>query len=153
MKKILLITLVALLGIGCKGQESKADESNIVTPKGTWKVDKKFDDQGNLVQYDSIYSWSSNKLDKLSVKDKDSLMQSFRSKFFNDLSGLDSQDFEDSFSQDSLFSKQFFNHDFFESHFQKDFVNMDDLRKEMIAEQKKLIKEYQSDIVKPESIE
>lgn len=35
-------------------------------PKGTWKVDKEFDENGNLTSYYSISSWSSpDNLDEL----------------------------------------------------------------------------------------
>ncbi|WP_299781381.1 hypothetical protein [uncultured Formosa sp.] len=151
MKKYVLITLVALLAISCNGQNDKAENNEAKIPKGTWKVDKEFDNNGNLIKYDSIYSWSSHDTIKnLSLKEQDRLMQRFRSKFFNDFSDLNHQEFEDIFTQDSLFSKHFFNDDFFESHFKKDFVNIDDLRKQMIAEQKRLMEKYESGIIKPE---
>ena len=91
MKKYILLFMIGLLSVSCNGQkndtkntETKENEGNIVEqPKGSWKVDKEFDDNGNLIRYDSIYSWSSNgKFDNLSLSDKDSLMQSFKSRFF-----------------------------------------------------------------------
>ncbi|WAC01988.1 hypothetical protein N7U66_19475 [Lacinutrix neustonica] len=62
MKKYVLVAITALLSMSCNGQKRKAkDIENTVVeqPKGSWKVDKEFDDQGNLIRYDSIYSWSS----------------------------------------------------------------------------------------------
>ena len=159
MKKYILIFMVSLLSISCNGQENETkklekedNKTDIVEePKGTWKVDKEFDENGNLIRYDSIYSWSSNdKFDNLSLSDKDSLMQSFKSRFFSNYSGFENQGFDDVFSQDSLFSKHFFNDDFFGSNFVNDFIDIDKLRQQMIARQKKFLEKYQPEFIKPE---
>lgn len=159
MKKFFLLFMVGLLSVSCKGQENETKkvekEDNkidiVEEPKGTWKVDKEFDENGNLIRYDSIYSWSSNdKFDNLSLSGKDSLMQSFKSRFFSNYSVFKNQGFEDVFSQDSLFSKRFFNDDFFESPFGKDFMDIDKIRQQMIERQKKFLEKYQSEFIKPE---
>ncbi|WP_299060678.1 hypothetical protein [uncultured Polaribacter sp.] len=148
MKKYILLLMVGLLSVSCKGQENETKKAEkeenktviVEEPKGTWKVDKEFDKNGNLIRYDSIYSWSSNdKFDNLSLSDKDSLMQSFKSRFFSNYSGFENLGFEDIFSQDSLFNKNFFNYDFFGSNF----VDIDKLRQQMIARQKKFLEKYQ----------
>ena len=150
--------MVGLLSISCNGQkneqktETKESDGKLVEqPKGTWKVDKEFDENGNLIRYDSIYSWSSNgKFDNLSMSDKDSLIQSFKSRFFKNYSGFENEGFEKVFSQDSLFSKRFFNDDFFGSDFGNDFMDIDKLRQQMIARQKEFLEKYQSEFIKPE---
>ncbi|MCH3882968.1 MULTISPECIES: hypothetical protein [Tenacibaculum] len=158
MKKYILLLMVGLLSVSCKGQENETkkfekeeDKTNIVEePKGTWKVDKEFDENGNLIRYDSIYSWSSNdKFDNFSLSDKDSLMKSFKSQFFSSYSGFKNQGFEDVFSQDSLFSKHFFNDNFFESNFGNEFIDIDKLRQQMIARQKRFLEKYHSEFIKP----
>jgi hypothetical protein len=158
MKKYVLLFMVGLLSISCNGQKNEqktetkeSDEKLVEQPKGIWKVDKEFDENGNLIRYDSIYSWSSNgKFDNLSLSDKDSLMQSFKSRFFTNYSGFENEGFENVFSQDSLFSKRFFNDDFFGSNFGNDFMDIDKLRQQMIARQKKFLEKYQSEFIKPE---
>lgn len=159
MKKYVLLFIVGLLSISCKGQENETKKAEkeayktdkVEVPKGSWKVDKEFDENGNLIRYDSIYSWSSNNTyDNLSLSDKDSLMHSFKSRFFSNYSGFKHQGFDDVFSQDSLFSKHFFNDDFFGSNFGKDFMDIDKLRQQMIARQKKFLEKYQSEFIKPE---
>lgn len=151
--------MVGLLSVSCKGQENETikndkeeNKANIVEePKGTWKVDKEFDENGNLIRYDSIYSWSSKgKYDNLSSFERDSLMQSFKSRFFTNFSKLENEGFEDIFSQDSLFSKRFFNDNFFGSNFGNDFIDIDKLRQQMIARQKKFLEKYQSEFIKSE---
>lgn len=156
MKKYGLLFIVGLLSFSCDGQKNETineeDKINLVEePKGAWKVDKEFDENGNLIRYDSIYSWSSDsKFDNLTSNDRDSLIQSLKSKFFTNYSGFENQGFEDVFSQDSLFSKRFFNDDFFGSNFGNDFMDIDKLRQQMITRQKKFLEKYQSEFIKPE---
>jgi hypothetical protein len=158
MKKYVLLFMVGLLSISCNGQKNEqkietkeSDEKLVEQPNGTWKVDKEFDENGNLIRYDSIYSWSSeSKFDNLTSTNRDSLMQSFKSRFFTNFSGFENQGFEDVFSQDSLFSKRFFNDDFFGSNFGNDFMDIEKLRQQMLARQKKFLEKYQSEFIKPE---
>ncbi|MBF8150092.1 hypothetical protein ITJ86_09305 [Winogradskyella sp. F6397] len=159
MKTYILLFFVSLFSVSCSSQgnetkkvEKEDTKTDIVdAPKGSWTVDKEFDENGNLIRYDSIYSWSSNdKYDHLSLSDKDSLIASFKSRFFTNYSGFENQGFSDVFSQDSLFSKQFFNDDFFGSDFGNDFMDIDKLRQQMIARQKRFLEKYQSKFIAPE---
>ncbi|AOW19310.1 hypothetical protein [Urechidicola croceus] len=159
MKKYILLFTIGLLSVSCNSQNNdikntetkESDEKIVKEPKGTWKVDKEFDENGNLIRYDSIYSWSSNdKYNNLSLSERDSLMQSYKSRFFTNFSGFENQGFEDVFSKDSLFSKHFFNDDFFGSDFGSDFMDIDKIRQQMIARQKKFLEKYQFEFLKPE---
>ncbi|MDG5492008.1 hypothetical protein [Psychroserpens sp. SPM9] len=158
MRKYILLLALTFFSFSCNGQENKAkkeetkdvEDNSIVKPKGTWKVDKEFDENGNLIRYDSIYSWSSNsKYDDFSSLNKDSLMQSFKSRFFTNFSKFENEGFEHIFSQDSLFSNRFFNDDFFVSPFGKDFMDIDKMRQQMIARQKEFLEKYQSEFINP----
>ncbi len=151
--------MMGLLSVSCNSQNNdlkkietkESDEKIVKEPKGTWKVDKEFDENGNLIRYDSVYSWSSNdKYNNLSLSERDSLMQSYKSRFFTNFSRFENQGFEDVFSKDSLFSKHFFNDDFFGSDFGSYFMDIDKIRQQMIARQKKNLEKYQSEFIKPE---
>ncbi len=159
MKKYILVCIMGLLSLSCNSQNdkitnteiAKSDEKTVEEPKGTWKVNKEFDENGNLIRFDSVYAWSSDNTDKrLSFAEHDSLMQSLRSRFSSHFSGFENQGFEDIFSQDSLFSKHFFGEDFSESEFGSYFSDMDDLRKQMMERQKKFLENYQSKVIRPE---
>jgi hypothetical protein len=154
MKKYILLLIVTLVSVSCNGQNKESEKAIIkekqptldYQPKGSWKVDKEFDENGNLIRYDSIYSWSSDSsLENISPFERDSLMKSLKSRFFTNFSKFEKEGFEDVFAQDSLFSKRFFNDDFFGSDFGKDFMNIDKIREEMIARQKKFLEKYQSE--------
>lgn len=157
MKKCVLLLAVALLSVNCNGQKNKdkkVEITEIEKPKGSWKVDKEFDENGNLIKYDSIYSWSSNNnMEGLSAIDRDSLMQSFKLKFFKNYSRFEHQGFENVFSEDSLFSKHFFNDDFFRSDFGTDFMDIDQITQDLFSRQKKFLEKYQSEFVLPEEDE
>ncbi|MEW2921224.1 hypothetical protein AB1A65_07130 [Muricauda sp. ANG21] len=148
MKKLILISLLSLACFGCKGQERKTDEAKENTnlaeqPKGNWKVNREFDENGNLIQYDSIYSWSSSDyVDDLAQMDRDSLFTSFRSRFSRSFSQFDNDGFPNFFAEDSLFSKHFFKDDFFESPIGRDFMDLDKIHKKMEEMQRQFLEHY-----------
>jgi len=137
----------------CKGQDKKedvvtkqGDKKEMEQPKGTWKVDKEFDENGNLIRYDSIYSWSSSDtINDLATMDKDSLLNNFESKFYRRFSTFKDQGFEDIFGRDSLFGNHFFNDDFFESDFGMDFMELDKVHTRMMDRHRKFLEKYRSD--------
>jgi hypothetical protein len=96
MKTYISLLMMTLFCMGCNGQDKgtksqtkEAPKASIEQPKGSWRVDKEFDEHGNLIRYDSIYSWSSNSdLDALSTFEKDSLLKSFESRFFRNFSSF-----------------------------------------------------------------
>ncbi|MFD1613777.1 hypothetical protein [Gelatiniphilus marinus] len=158
MKTCGILAMAILLSFSCSGQKKDIEknvpktnlEKQIEQPKGSWKVDKEFDENGNLIRYDSIYSWSSgNAFDALTNVERDSLMQSYKSRFFKNFSRFRNQGFEDFFSQDSLFSKQFFNDDFFGSDFGNDFMDIDKFNQQMIERQKQFLEKYKLEFIKP----
>lgn len=158
MKKTFLIFMIGLLSVSCNGQKNEENKGETIpkqeeitkNPKGNWKVNKEFDENGNLIRYDSIYTYSSNgKFKDLSSIDKDSLLNSFESGFYKNFSQFKNQGFEKLFAQDSLFGKQFFNNDFFDNDFGKDFMDIDKIRQQMIERQKKFLEKYQSEFMKP----
>tara|TARA_R110000868_G_scaffold163513_1_gene395738 strand:- start:776 stop:1282 length:507 start_codon:yes stop_codon:yes gene_type:complete len=161
MKKIAILSMAAILNLSCNAQENKKEENlhndqdsmaQVESPQGTWKVDKEFDEEGNLIRYDSIYSWSSaDNLDELAHKNPDSVLRSFRSKFYRNFSGVDNQKFGDLFTGDSLFTKRFFDDDFFDSEFGQDFMDIDRLRKRMESMQQRFLERYQSEFEKLEN--
>lgn len=157
MKKATTLLIAAILSLSCEAQEKdsadkqkKDDKQTIAAqPKGEWKVHKEFDEAGNLIRYDSVYTWSSgSELDDLSLLDRDSTLQSLRSRFYREFSGIDEQEFGDLFSADSLFSKRFFNDDFFDSDFGRDFMDIDRIRERMERLQQEFLEKYQSEYEK-----
>ncbi|MBT8183647.1 MAG: hypothetical protein KJN76_02305 [Eudoraea sp.] len=150
----LWIFVVAILAISCNAQENKKENNNkeeiseATPPKGSWRVNREYDEAGNLIQYDSIYSWSSeDEFGNLSAMDQDSLLQSFHSKFFKHFRGssaFNPKDFPGFFDNDSLIRERFFSEDFFDSEFGKDFMDIDRIHERMEKMQEQFLKRYQS---------
>ena len=105
IKKCGILLLATLITAGCNSQENKNKEEtdnkqevSADAPKGSWKVNREFDEEGNLIRYDSIYSWSSgDDLDRLSSLDRDSTLQAMQSKFYRNFSSFGNQGFDDVF--------------------------------------------------------
>ncbi|HMB63583.1 MAG TPA: hypothetical protein VKN36_10955 [Eudoraea sp.] len=152
MKKVILVLWIAIGAMSCNAQEHKeADKQTAETPEGTWSVNKEFDESGNMIRYDSIYSWSSSDdLAGMKTRDRDSLLQSFQSKFYRHFSAADPRRFEHLFEPDSLFHEKFFNEDFFDSDFGRDFMDIDRVRKRMEAMEKVFFDRYQNDFPSPD---
>ena len=148
MKKFVAVFLLSLFGLGCNGQENttgKVEENRNMTeqPKGNWEVKKEFDKEGNLIRYDSIYSWSSSDYtNRLGDLNRDSLFSSYKSKFSKHFSYFNQNDFNNFFEDDSIFAKHFFEEDFFESPLGKDFINLDLLHKRMEEMHKRFMGQY-----------
>lgn len=148
MKKFVLLSLLSLVCFGCNGQEKeseekKEDQSLAEQPKGSWKVNREFDENGNLIRYDSIYSWSSSDYtDDLAQMDRDSLFESFRSRFSRSFSQFNQDGFANFFEEDSLFTEHFFEDDFFESPLGKDFMDLDKIQKRMEDMQRRFLEQY-----------
>lgn len=160
MRKIAILSLSAILTLSCNAQENKKEEElpndhgkklqSSNEPLGTWKVDKEFDENGNLIHYDSIYSWSSaDNFNALSSLDRDSILQSMQSEFYRNFSHFSDQGFDDVFSSDSLFTNKFFDDAFFKSQFGEDFRNIDRMNKRMETMRKKFLEKYQPELNKP----
>lgn len=153
MKKYIILFMATFLSLGCNSQENRDKEKESATgketipeaTKGNWKVNKEFDEAGNLIRYDSIYSWSSgDDLEELATLDRDSTLKSMRSKFYRNFShfDFDQEGFGDLFAEDSLFTNRFFNNDFFGNEFGKDFMDLDKMHERMEAMQKQFLERY-----------
>jgi hypothetical protein len=161
MKKYGIMLLAAMLSMSCNSQENRNsetpkhdDQASVETPKGNWKVHKEFDDDGNLISYDSTYTWSSNRgLEQMTDKDRDSVLQAMQSRFYQHFSGFDLNDGDqmDLFSEDSLFAKKFFDDSFFDSEFGEEFMDIDRIQQHMHDMQQKFLDKYRSEFRKSET--
>lgn len=149
MKRIVLIAIAAFLALSsCNGQTGKKeinDQAKTDKPKTDVQVKKVYDDHGNLIKYDSTYTYEYTNPD-LKGSVRDSVTAEFSKHFGqNDFIGNESL-FKDMLSRDSLlmnndaFTKEFFNKDFFSNDFglssqnmEKFFQQMDSVRNEFLG--------------------
>ena len=138
MKNVIAILLILAI-TGCKGQEKEKeelskDQNQEITqePKGQWEVHKEYDDLGNLIKYDSIYTYAYSNMEGDSIKiNLDSIMDSFRG-YFEDRVSFDwKRDFSYFPKTDSLFMKDFFKEDYFLDNWQEHHSDIEDMMKKM----------------------
>ncbi len=141
MKKLAILSLAAILAVGCQAQEGTSKDFALtetqrdsVKPKGQWSVHKEVDEHGNVVRYDSIYSWSSSGNDVRALQriNPDSLMAQMRNRMRSSFGMMDGDPFQEFFGNDSThidpFKRDPFINDFFNGN---GVPTMDALRERM----------------------
>jgi hypothetical protein len=149
MKKIVALLMILVIS-GCKNQEKEnqqiiSDEQEIssVKPSEKWDVKKQYDEQGNLIRYDSIYSWSYSNVEGDSIKvNLDSIMDSFKMYFGKNRS----IDWDDDFyyfpKNDSLFMNNFFKDDYFFKNWQMQHSEYEDMIKKMDSMRNEFLRKF-----------
>jgi hypothetical protein len=129
MARVHIVTIaLSVTLITCNGQTNKKNETDKDTakPQTSIKVDKQYDSNGNLIKYDSSYSYyySNIKDDK---NKSDSILGNFKNQFNKKYSFSTDPYFNDFFFQDSLLKYDFYKKDFFLQRFRNNMRMMDSL--------------------------
>ena len=164
MKTEMIAVVLTFLSLtGCKGQENnekpipetdKNLSENIDTarPKESWKVNKQVDENGNVVKYDSIYTWSyTNRTgDSVSV-DVDSLMASMNDYFNERMPNLMEKNYAIPFGDNSLMQRDFFSDDFFQRNGAEDSTSVQSILRQMDSLRKQFFNESYPGLIPPAS--
>ncbi|MGZ3749737.1 MAG: hypothetical protein ACXVPU_17175 [Bacteroidia bacterium] len=137
---IMLVSLLFAVFSGCNGQTKKENsqlaetkkvtplqENSLAKPQIDVKVNKQYDHKGNIVKFDSTYSYFYSSPKGSMNLDNDSVFSSFRSFFEKSYPNLMDRRINNIFFNDSLFKYDFFNNDYFQKRFElnnKMFENM-----------------------------
>jgi hypothetical protein len=131
-------------------KKTTAPTDSLSKPKVNIKVNRHFDDKGNMVGFDSTYSTFYSNMNGDTMK-MDSLMKSFDRYFYRDHSSLMDRHFNDLFFTDSLRYPDFFHRDFFMKRYElndaymRDMMRgMDSLKNRFFYEQSRKDKEAQN---------
>ncbi len=127
MKRTFFAFFLLLCITGCDAQikrDNKDKFTNAETdqnkPQATWKVNKQYDSNGNLMRYDSTYSWSYSNKGGQQLADADSLMNIFNKQFVAGFPSFFPGSFGNADWNDSLYFHDFITPDFlpekWESH-------------------------------------
>ena len=138
--KIMLVSLFFVVFSGCNGQTPKGNsqlaetkkvtaqkEDSLDKPRTDVKVNRQYDDKGNIVRFDSTYSYFYSSPKGSMHLRNDSVFSSFRSFFEKRYLNLMDRHNNNIFFNDSLFKYDFFNDDYFQKRFElnnKMFENM-----------------------------
>lgn len=138
-KWITMFIAISLIFSGCNGQEIKKDinknnaDSTLISenqPKEDIKVNKEYDKDGNLIRYDSTYTYYYSNIDGNKAAG-DSIFNNFRSMFENRYPFSTKPYFDDLFFEDSLLHYDFYKKDFFHERFMQNMQRMDRMFWEM----------------------
>ena len=141
---IVLLSLTACTGQQKEQQEGKkAAQTEVDTPKGAWEVRKEYDEYGNLIRYDSVYTWSYSNIQGDSVQvNLDSIMDRFRAHLESDSLFLWRDRFSYFPKADSLFMKEFFDEDYFFRNWEKQQQDMRELMRKMDSSRNAFLKRF-----------
>ncbi len=146
IRNVILSGIFLLAGIAAHAQIIQPDSHNNKTnkPQVRIKVKKVYDKNGNIIRYDSTYTWiydSQNGKNNISV---DSLMSHFMPFFRKNLPGSLSQVFgnPDIDLNDSVMMIDFFNNDHFFNRWQKEVFDMNREMKAMDSLRMDFLKKY-----------
>lgn len=149
--KTLIYILFALSFVSCNSQDKKKQdiqepekkEQVSIKPKETWDVKKEYDEFGNLIKYDSIYSYSYSNIkgDSITVN-LDSIMDSF-SRYFEEKTPFKMNDRLFYFPQnDSLFMNDFFKGDYFFNQWKQRPLDVEQIIKQMDSTRNLFLKRF-----------
>jgi hypothetical protein len=133
MKTTILYLLIFFSAfISCNSQEIKQEnnKAEIKKPHEEVTVNRKYDENGNLIEFDSTYTYYYSNIEGDTI-DVNSMLNDFPAFFNNEFFNLHSKNmFNPFFNQDSTLSSHFFHDDFFEQQF----INQNEEMFKMIQE-------------------
>jgi hypothetical protein len=146
--KIAFASFLAVLFFSCNGQNLKnqnqasndtgklsssrpipVDTAN--QPKVKVNVNKRYDDKGRVVQFDSTYSYFYSSPKGMAHLNNDSIFNNFQSFFNKSYPNIFKDQNQDIFFNDSLFKYDFFNDDYFLKRYQLNQKNFEGFYKRM----------------------
>ncbi|MBS1548046.1 MAG: hypothetical protein JST38_04280 [Bacteroidetes bacterium] len=140
IKWAVAVAALTIASAACNAQNKKSEKSPARTadaalpvdsPKVNVRVNKVYDDQGNLVRYDSTYTSVYNGMGGDSLR-MDSLMQQFMGQFNGPGGmGMMGPGMNNLFFNDSLLGYDFFHNDFFQKRMELNQRYMQDMMQRM----------------------
>ena len=150
-RKFLMITAVlVLVAFGSfsfnkfksRQQDLPGKDTVNTNPKIDIKVEKEYDDDGNIIRYDSTYTYvyrhSDGNLEELNM---DSIFNNFKPYFFDNGFDIMQSPFDGFFDKDTLYQKHFFDSDYFMQQFNRQKFQFEDMIREMDSLRNRYLKE------------
>lgn len=135
MKKLALFLLMALSFFNCQSQNNKAKTKKEVTkdtikPQTKIKVNKQYDEFGNLISMDSTYTYFYSNIKGDSLLESD-IFNKFKLDFNKQFMPLDSMFMQDIFKGSPFKNHNFYTDDFFRDNFKSHQKRIDKLLQQM----------------------
>jgi hypothetical protein len=158
-RQILALVLAALVLFSCHEKSGSqmvaepkekpvAKADSIRKPRVDIKVNRRYDEKGNVIAFDSTYStyYSNVRGDTLKM---DSLFKGFDRYFNNGHSSIFNNQFNDLFFRDSLWYPDFFHRDFFMKRYELNDSYMRDMMQRMDSVKNRFYREHQKTLEDP----
>ena len=135
--KTIAVFILLVFSVGLSGAQNSNN-----APKISWDVNKEVDENGNIIRYDSTYSWSytNTNNDSISIK-LDNVMRSFNRYFDQQFPSMWHNSFMMPFRNDSLLQNDFLRDDYFHNRWEHDFFNLEELFLQMDSIRNQFFKE------------
>lgn len=135
MKRIwMLFIAVTLILSSCNGQEKRIENDDLNAlknaPKEDIKVNKEYDEDGNLIRYDSTYTYFYSNIENDTIAE-DSIFMNFKKLFEMQYPFSYKPYFNDFFFRDSLMKYDFYKNDFFTERFRQNLEHTEKIFQEM----------------------
>jgi hypothetical protein len=124
---------ISITLVSCNGQKTKQDKESkeeLNTPQTNIKVDKQYDKNGNLLKFDSTYSYYYSNV-KSDTNLRDSIFNDFKNQFNQRYFFSKDRYFNDFFFVDSLLKYDFYKKDFFINRYRNNMNRIDSLFRSM----------------------
>lgn len=140
MKNFIAIAFLIFAAAGCSGQKTHQDKTKqqlasadtLDKPRVDVRVNRHYDDKGNLIRFDSTYSYfySSPGMKRNSIS-SDSLIGNLKMPLLNHYQGLMDPNMNNIFFNDSMFRYDFYDSDYFSKRFHLNIPKFEELYREM----------------------
>lgn len=149
MKKTGFILLSLILILGCNNQEKENQETQTdkkeesIKPKEKWDVQKEYDEFGNLIKYDSIYSYSYSNIEGDTIMvNLDSIMNSFRGYFKENTPFKWNEHFSYFPQNDTMLMNDFFKDDYFFNQWNRQPLDISKMMRQMDSTRNNFMKKF-----------
>ncbi len=127
---VIILTLTfSVVSCGQTTEKETITSKESIEPKIDYKVNKKYDKNGNLIRYDSTYTNYYSNIDKDTLMN-DSIFKRFN-EYFSTKDPFNNHFFDDFFKQDSYPEDDFFTKDFFRESLKQNQEMMDKMMQRM----------------------
>jgi hypothetical protein len=151
MKKIMLVAvLLSFSLISCNAQEKSRkteQKKDSIQPEVNIRVNKEYDEHGNLIRIDSTYTSFYSNIKSDSILEKQ-IFEKFRGNFDLNFNSIDSLFMKDFYIEDPFKEFDFYTDDFFENHFMLRQKRIENIFKEMDSLKNSFYKRKQQELKK-----
>lgn len=156
MKNLMILFLMLSL-LSCNGQEKEKKEANKdektskSEPEVKWDVKKEYDEEGNLIRYDSVYTWKYSTIKGDTIhQNLDSIMDNFKRYFEYSRPYKWGNYFSYFPKNDSLLMKDFFSEEYYLRNWKRQNKELEDFIRQIDSSRNSFLRKYHPGLMKSE---